>query len=96
MSSLWLSGYVEDKPLVTHVKTLNAARKAAIAANSSFLTTAVSITIYLSRSMYLTRSVFVGEVPVVGLGFHHGHPEAAHARTAFQRRKFIDTEMDRV
>ncbi|EIW57027.1 glycoside hydrolase family 13 protein [Trametes versicolor FP-101664 SS1] len=39
--ALWLSGYVEDKPLVTHVKTLNAARKAAIAANSSFLTTAV-------------------------------------------------------
>lgn len=40
-TSLWLSGYVEDKPLVTHVKTLNAARKAAIAANSNFLTTAV-------------------------------------------------------
>ncbi|KAI0365853.1 glycoside hydrolase family 13 protein [Pilatotrama ljubarskyi] len=39
--ALWLSGYVEDKPLVTHVKTLNAARKAAIAANSDYLTTAV-------------------------------------------------------
>ncbi|KAI0945835.1 hypothetical protein AcV7_009966 [Taiwanofungus camphoratus] len=37
--ALWLSGYVEDKPLVNHVKSLNAARKAAIAANSSFLTT---------------------------------------------------------
>ncbi|GBE87192.1 Alpha-amylase A type-3 [Sparassis crispa] len=39
--ALWLSGYVEDnKPLLTHVKTLNAVRKMAAAANSSFLTTA--------------------------------------------------------
>ncbi|KAI8992740.1 glycoside hydrolase family 13 protein [Trametes punicea] len=38
--ALWLSGYVEDKPLVHHVKTLNAARKAAIEANSNYLTTA--------------------------------------------------------
>jgi len=39
--ALWLSGYVEDKPLVKLVRTLNAARKAAIAADSSYLTTAV-------------------------------------------------------
>ena len=39
--SLWLSGYQEDKPLVTHVKTLNAARKAAATANKDFYTTPV-------------------------------------------------------
>lgn len=38
---LWLSGYVQDKDLVQHVKALNGARKAAIAANSKFLSTAV-------------------------------------------------------
>ncbi|KAH9914300.1 glycoside hydrolase superfamily [Fomitopsis serialis] len=41
--ALWLSGYViEDKPLVHHVRILNAARKAAIAASSSYLSTAVT------------------------------------------------------
>ncbi len=40
---LWYSGYIEDKPLVTHVKILNEARRLAIAANTSFLTTAVRI-----------------------------------------------------
>ncbi|KAI0753795.1 glycoside hydrolase family 13 protein [Fomes fomentarius] len=39
--ALWLSGYIQDKPLVTHVKILNAARRAAITANSSYLTTPV-------------------------------------------------------
>ena len=38
---LWLSGYYEDKDLVNHVKAINYARKAAIAANSEFLSTAV-------------------------------------------------------
>ena len=38
---LWLSGYAQDKDLVKHIKTLNGARKAAIAANSQFLSTAV-------------------------------------------------------
>ena len=36
---LWLSGYVEEKELVDHVKTLNAARKAAIAACPEYLAT---------------------------------------------------------
>ncbi|KAH9837566.1 glycoside hydrolase superfamily [Rhodofomes roseus] len=40
--ALWLSGYEEDKPLVQHVRILNAARKAAIAASSSYLSTAVT------------------------------------------------------
>ncbi|TFY68040.1 hypothetical protein EVJ58_g1252 [Rhodofomes roseus] len=40
--ALWLSGYEEDKTLVQHVRILNAARKAAIAASSSYLSTAVT------------------------------------------------------
>lgn len=39
--ALWSSGYEEDKDLVTHVKTLVAARKLAAAANSNFHSTAV-------------------------------------------------------
>ncbi|KAI0753794.1 glycoside hydrolase superfamily [Fomes fomentarius] len=41
--ALWLSSYFEDKPLVQHVKKLNGARKAAVAANSKFLTTPVKL-----------------------------------------------------
>ncbi|TFK38764.1 glycoside hydrolase family 13 protein [Crucibulum laeve] len=37
--ALWPSGYDTSKPLVAHVKSLNGARKAAVAANSAFLTT---------------------------------------------------------
>ncbi|KAI0742260.1 alpha-amylase [Daedaleopsis nitida] len=37
--ALWLSEYEEQKPLVTFVKLLNAARRAAVAQNSKFLTT---------------------------------------------------------
>ena len=37
--SLWLSGYVEEKELVNHVKALNGARKAAIAACPEYLVT---------------------------------------------------------
>jgi alpha-amylase len=40
-SRLWLSGYAEDKDLVKHIKVLNVARKAAITANSQFLSTPV-------------------------------------------------------
>jgi alpha-amylase len=38
---LWFSGYAQDKDLVQHIKTMNAARKAAIAANSRFLSVPV-------------------------------------------------------
>jgi alpha-amylase len=37
--ALWLSAYATEKPLVSHVKSLNAARKAAITTNNKFLTT---------------------------------------------------------
>ena len=39
---LWLSCYYTDKDLVKHVTALTGARKAAMAANSKFLSTAVS------------------------------------------------------
>ena len=48
--SLWLSGYVEQKTLVTDVKLYNAARRAAMAQNADFLKTAVSAPRYLSCS----------------------------------------------
>ena len=38
-NSLWLSGYVEEKELVNHVKALNGARKAAIATCPGYLVT---------------------------------------------------------
>ncbi|KAI0713053.1 glycoside hydrolase family 13 protein [Cerioporus squamosus] len=41
--ALWYSGYIEDKPLVTHVKILNEARRLAIAANTSFLTSSARL-----------------------------------------------------
>ncbi|OBZ74584.1 Alpha-amylase A type-1/2 [Grifola frondosa] len=59
--ALWLSGYVEDKPLVTHVKTLNAARKAAISANSNFLTSPVK---FLSAE---GTTVAVSKAPMLAL-----------------------------
>ena len=47
---MWLSGYVEQKALVTDVKLYNAARRAAMAQNADFLKTAVSALRYLSYS----------------------------------------------
>ncbi|KAJ7473969.1 glycoside hydrolase family 13 protein [Mycena latifolia] len=41
--ALWLSGYETNKPLVAHVKALNAVRKLAVAANASFLTGGVRL-----------------------------------------------------
>ncbi|KAJ3010973.1 hypothetical protein NUW54_g2318 [Trametes sanguinea] len=52
--ALWLSGYVEDKPLVKHVQAMNGARKAAISANSNYLTTAVK---FLSSGSESTLAV---------------------------------------
>jgi len=38
---LWFSGYAQDKDLVQYITILNGARKAAIAADRQFLSTAV-------------------------------------------------------
>lgn len=59
--ALWLSGYVEDKPLVNQVKALNAARKAAMSSNSDFLTTPVK---FLSSS---PSSLAVSKPPLLTL-----------------------------
>jgi len=52
--ALWLSGYDTNKSLVSHVKSLNAARKTAIAANKQFLTTQVK---YLPQSSSSTLAI---------------------------------------
>ncbi|KZT05143.1 glycoside hydrolase family 13 protein [Laetiporus sulphureus 93-53] len=53
--ALWLSGYVEDKPLVKHVRTLNAARKAAINASSEFLYTALTFPSVESSTLAVSK-----------------------------------------
>ncbi|OCH88147.1 alpha-amylase [Obba rivulosa] len=53
--ALWLSGYVEDKPLVNHVKTLNAVRKSAIASNGSFLTTPLKFLATTSSTLAVSK-----------------------------------------
>ncbi|KAF9467000.1 glycoside hydrolase family 13 protein [Collybia nuda] len=60
--ALWPTGFDTSKPLVDHVKTLNAARKAAVAANDKFLTTSMSF-IGQSDSAVLA----VSKPPLLGL-----------------------------
>lgn len=84
MCSLWLSGYGEDKPLVTHVKTLNAARKAAATANKDFYTTSVRY-IYLllfHRRLMFLRAWCTVEIPQF-FGFEPRHLQATHADSPF-------------
>ncbi|KAK0210481.1 alpha-amylase [Desarmillaria ectypa] len=67
--ALWLSGYATvNKTLVSHVKTLNAARKSAISLNSSFLTTPMAFipqennqAIAISKPPLLTLLTNVGQ-----------------------------------
>ncbi|PCH42776.1 glycoside hydrolase family 13 protein [Wolfiporia cocos MD-104 SS10] len=59
--ALWLSGYEEDKPLVMHVRTLNAARKAAIAASDQYLNTSLK---FLSVSQ---NTLVVSKPPMLTL-----------------------------
>jgi len=53
--ALWLSGYVENKDLVNHVKALNLARKAAISANSKFLSTPMTFPSALESTMAVSK-----------------------------------------
>lgn len=53
--ALWLSGYVENKDLVNHVQALNMARKAAIAANGSFLTTTMTFPSASESTMVISK-----------------------------------------
>ncbi|KAH9922384.1 glycoside hydrolase superfamily [Fomitopsis serialis] len=55
--ALWLSGYEEDKPLVMHVRVLNAARKAAIAwNNASFLSTPLDFPVASTSQLAVSKS----------------------------------------
>jgi len=53
--ALWLSGYAQDKDLVRHIKTLNGARKAAIAANSQFISTAMSFPLASETTLAVSK-----------------------------------------
>ncbi|KAI0721448.1 glycoside hydrolase superfamily [Fomitopsis betulina] len=64
--ALWLSGYEEDKPLVQHVRILNAARKAAIAASSSFLSTAVTFPSVGSNTLAVSKYPLLSLLTNVG------------------------------
>ncbi|TFY68044.1 hypothetical protein EVJ58_g1257 [Rhodofomes roseus] len=91
--ALWLSGYEEDKPLVVHVRALNAARKAAIAwDNATFLGTPVSRVVSLlpaSRAEPSAGGVPRGlRVPACGV-------EAAAPRAPHERRRVVLAELVR-
>lgn len=76
---LWLSGYIQDKPLVTHVKILNAARRAAITANSGYLTTPVRPFPHVHISLPMAYKRRAGEALC-------GHPlDARRVKAAYAR-----------
>ncbi|KZT66206.1 glycoside hydrolase family 13 protein [Daedalea quercina L-15889] len=54
--ALWLSGYEEDEPLVIHVRSLNAARKAAIGwNNATFLRTPVEFPVSSPSQLAISK-----------------------------------------
>ncbi|CAL1697820.1 unnamed protein product [Somion occarium] len=53
--ALWLSGYGEDKPLVQHVKTLNAARKAAASTNKDFYTSSLKFLVDSTNNLAISK-----------------------------------------
>jgi len=60
--ALWFTAYTTEKPLVAHVTSLNAARKAAIAANKGFLTTPMT---FLPQSS--PSAIAISKPPLVTL-----------------------------
>ncbi|TFK84800.1 glycoside hydrolase family 13 protein [Polyporus arcularius HHB13444] len=65
--ALWYSGYVvEDKPLVTHVRTLNAARRLAAAANSSFLTSPAKLYAVSQSTLAISKPPLLALLTNVG------------------------------
>ncbi|TBU38203.1 alpha-amylase [Dichomitus squalens] len=64
--ALWLSQYIQQRPLVTHVKILNSARRAAMAYNANFLKTPATLfavsqkTLAISKPPLLTLLTNVG------------------------------------
>lgn len=94
---LWLSGYVEDKPLVKLVRTLNAARKAAIAANGAFLTTAVGVSPLPYPLLYLhsCHAIYIPVDVPFRLELHRRRLQAADARSPHERREQFDALLER-
>ncbi|KAF8532746.1 glycoside hydrolase superfamily [Gautieria morchelliformis] len=65
--ALWLSGYqTQNKPLLTHVTSLNQARKAAINASSTFLTTPMKILNSNANSLTISKPPLLGLLTNVG------------------------------
>ncbi|GLB36809.1 putative protein with domain of unknown function (DUF1966) [Lyophyllum shimeji] len=69
--ALWPSNFDTSKPLVNHVKAMNAARKAAIAANSSYTTAPMS---FLAQS---DNGLVVSKPPLVALLTNVGNSSTA-------------------
>jgi alpha-amylase len=73
--ALWLSSYTTDnKPLLTHVTTLNAARKQAISSNSNFLTTKAA---FIPQSDSATSTLAVSKPPFLALLTNGGNSSSA-------------------
>ncbi|KAI0798144.1 glycoside hydrolase family 13 protein [Abortiporus biennis] len=79
--ALWLSGYEEDKPLVQHVKTLNAARKAAAAANSNFHTTNLKFLQTSASNLAISKAPMLTLLSNVGAS---GTPQWSVPNAGFQ------------
>ena len=81
--SLWFTAYQQEKPLVQHIRLLNAARKEAIEFSPGFLTTQV-------RAELVRRSfpplIFDIDEGSLGPRPFYGHLQTADAWTLHQRR----------
>lgn len=85
---LWLSGYEESKPLVTHVQTLNAARKAAALTNTAFYSTPLKLMSVTANSLAVSKP------PLLALLSNRGNlssPEWTVASAGYQAgEKLVD------
>lgn len=64
--ALWLSGYVEDKDYVNHIKALSAARKAAASANDKFYSTKMTFPTNTTTSLAISKSPMLALLTNVG------------------------------
>ncbi|THU96594.1 GH13 alpha-amylase precursor [Dendrothele bispora CBS 962.96] len=72
--ALWLSGYnTDNKPLLTHVTKLNAARKAAISSNPNFLST--QATFHVQQSS--THGIAISKPPLLTLLTNGGEGDSS-------------------
>ncbi|THU85366.1 hypothetical protein K435DRAFT_970758 [Dendrothele bispora CBS 962.96] len=75
--ALWLSGYnTENKPLLTHVTKLNAARKAAISSNPDFLSTKAIFHVQQSSSSS-THGLAISKPPLLTLLTNGGEGDSS-------------------